>query len=234
MKSEDQSYSIKNWAKADRPREKMLLKGRQALSDAELVAILIGSGNREDSAVELSKKMLNRFNNDLNELAKCSISQLQQFKGIGEAKAISIAAALEIGRRRQAAGVTERQAINFPSDAFELLNPIIGDLPYEELWVIFLNQNKKILTKTCLSSGGLSSTIIDVRLIMKKAIEVLASAIIVVHNHPSGQLAASEADIKNTKKIIAACKILDIHFSDHLIIANQQYFSFMEQGYLNK
>ncbi len=226
------NYTIKNWAAADRPREKLVEKGRRALSDAELVAILIGSGNREDSAVALAQKMLSRFNNNLHELAQCTLTDLQQFKGIGEAKAISIAAALELGRRRQATAIQERQTIITPKDVFTLLNPLIGDLPHEEFWLIYLNNHKKIIKKECISIGGLTHATVDVRLILKKAINLLATSIIMVHNHPDGQLRASQMDVELTKKIRAAGKLIDIHLADHVIIANQQYFSFLESGYL--
>jgi len=227
------NYSIKNWAVADRPREKLVQKGRRALSDAELVAILIGSGNREDSAVSLAQKMLIYFNNNLNDLAQCSLKDLQQFKGIGEAKAISIAAALELGRRRQATAVNERKTIALPEDVFALLNPVIGDLPHEEFWIIYLNNNKKLIKKECLSTGGLTSTTVDVRLILKKAIDALATSIIIAHNHPSGQLQVSKNDVEITKKIKTACNLIDIQLADHVIIAHQQYISFYEKGYLN-
>ena len=226
------NYTIKNWAVADRPREKLLEKGRRSLSNAELVAILIGSGNREDSAVTLAQKILTHFNNNLNDLAQCTLSNLQQFKGIGEAKAISIAAALELGRRRQATAIRERQTIVLPEDVFTLLNPLIGDLPHEEFWLIYLNNHKKIIKKECISIGGLTETTVDVRLLLKKAIDVLATSIIMVHNHPAGQLRASQTDVEITKKIRAACKLVDIQLADHVIIANQQYFSFLEKGYL--
>jgi len=230
--SKKQSYSIKDWAEADRPREKLLLKGRRALTDAELVAILIGSGNREDSAVSLAQKMLTRFDNNLNNLAQCSLADLQQFKGIGEAKAISVAAALELGRRRQATEISERQTITLPKDVFDLLNPVIGDLPHEEFWIIYLNNAKKIIKKECISTGGLTSTTVDVRLVLKKAIEAMATSIVVAHNHPTGRLVASKADVALTKKIKTACELIDISFDDHVIIGNQQYFSFLEKGYL--
>lgn len=227
------NYSIKNWAAADRPREKLVQKGRRALSDAELVAILIGSGNREESAVSLAQKMLAHVNNNLNDLAQCSLKNLQQFKGIGEAKAISIAAALELGRRRQASTVEERKTISLPIDVFDLLNPVMSDLPHEEFWIIYLNNSKKLIKKECISTGGLTSTAVDVRLILKKAIDVMATTIIIAHNHPSGQMQASQSDIDITKKIKAACQLVDIQLADHIIIANQQYISFYEKGYLS-
>lgn len=226
------NYSIKNWAAADRPREKLVQKGRRALSDAELVAILIGSGNREESAVSLAQKMLAHVSNNLNDLAQCSLKNLQQFKGIGEAKAISIAAALELGRRRQATAIEERKTISLPKDVFDLLNPVMSDLPHEEFWIIYLNNSKKLIKKECISTGGLTSTAVDVRLILKKAIDVMATTIIIAHNHPSGQMQASQSDIDITKKIKAACQLVDIQLADHIIIANQQYISFYEKGYL--
>jgi len=228
----DNKYSIKNWAVADRPREKLLQKGRRALSNAELVAILIGSGNREDSAVSLAQKMLTFVNNNLNDLAQCSIKDLQKFKGIGEAKAVSVAAALELGRRRQATAVEERKTITLPQDVFDLLNPVIGDLPHEEFWMLDLNNSKKVIKKECISTGGLTSTTVDVRLILKKAIDAMATSVIIAHNHPSGQLKASQSDRQITEKIKTACKLIDIQLVDHIIIANQQFISFYEKGYL--
>lgn len=232
MKEYKQSNAIPQWAEEDRPREKLLLKGRQALSDSELIAILIGSGSRSESAVELSKRILSSVENNLNELAKVSILDLQQFKGIGEAKAISIAAALELGRRRQASEFIAKKKISLSKDAFEILNVHLADLPHEEFWTLYLNRKNDVIHKERISVGGLTGTVADVRIIMKKAIQLLATGIIIAHNHPSGNLRPSKADKQLTKNIKEACKILNIVLFDHIIIGYQEYYSFSDEGEL--
>ncbi|WP_068596961.1 RadC family protein [Vaginella massiliensis] len=222
--------SIKNWAEDDRPREKLALKGRSALSDAELLAIILGSGNREESAVELAKRILNNTQHNWNELAKFSIQDLCQFKGVGEAKAISIITALEIGRRRNAQAILERPKISSSQDAFQLLSPQIGDLAIEEFWIMFLNQGNRVLKLEQISRGGITQTAVDIRIIFKKALELMATAIILAHNHPSGNLIASEADKALTRKITEAAKYLDIQVLDHLIVGQKNYLSFADQG----
>ncbi len=224
------NLSIKDWAEDDRPREKLLSKGIQALSDAELIAILIGSGNRDQSAVELSKYILSNFSNDLNQLAKKTVKELMVFKGVGEAKAISILAALEIGKRRESSFVNEQKKITSSKDIFYLMNEKFRDLPYEEFWVIYLNRSNKIIEKIKMSQGGISGTVVDIRLILKKAIENLASSIILSHNHPSGQLKASQQDKELTQKLKKAAFYLDISVLDHVIVADNQYFSFADEG----
>ena len=201
-----EKLSIKDWAIEDRPREKLIAKGLQSLSDAELIAILIGSGNREETAVELSKRILKSAGNNLNTLGKLNLNDLQKFKGIGDAKAITIVAALELGRRRKLSEIVERKIIRSSKDIFEFFHPILADLPHEEFWVVFLNQSNKIIDKYRVSQGGIAGTVIDVRLIMKAAIEKLASGIILCHNHPSGNLKPSGSDIKITKKCVMLVK----------------------------
>ncbi|RLD78716.1 MAG: hypothetical protein DRJ10_09895 [Bacteroidetes bacterium] len=225
-----QKLSIKDWALEDRPREKLIAKGLQSLSDAELIAILIGSGNREETAVELSKQILKSVDNNLNTLGKLSLNDLQKFKGIGEAKAITIVAALELGRRRKLSEIVERKTIRSSKDIFEFFHPILADLPHEEFWVVFLNQSNKIIDKYRVSQGGISGTVIDVRLIMKAAIEKLASGIILCHNHPSGNLKPSGSDIKITKKMRDAGEIMEIKVLDHIIVTDESYFSFADEG----
>ena len=224
-----EKLKITDWAEKDRPREKLIAGGRQSLTDAELIAVLIGSGNTEETAVELAKRILKSVDNNLNALGKLSITDLMKFKGIGEAKAISIIAALELGRRRKLADIVE-QKVTSPRIVFELMNPVLSDLSHEEFWVIFLNRANKIIDKQRIGQGGIHETTADVRLIMKAAIEKLASGIILCHNHPSGTLKASSADKKLTKQIIKAGEILNIAVLDHLIIANEKYFSFKDKG----
>lgn len=226
------SFSIKNWKEDDRPREKLSQKGREVLTDAELIAILIGSGNREESAVGLSKRILSAANNNLNELGKFSIKQLTQFKGVGDAKAITIAAALELGRRRRVEEALERVKVTNSKSVFELMQPVIGELPHEEFWIIYLNNSHKVIQYTQLSKGGITGTLVDVRLAMKQALELGATAIVLVHNHPSGALYPSEADKQLTEKLKVASESLDIKVLDHLIITEETYFSFADHRIL--
>ena len=226
----DQNFSIKNWAEDDKPREKLMLKGKTALSDAELVAILIGSGSRNESAVGLSKRILSSVNNNLNSLGKLSLKQLMEFKGIGEAKAISITAALELGRRRRAEESVELYKITSSKAVFEIMQPIIGELPHEEFWVLYLNNSNKVIHKSQLSKGGITGTVVDVRLIFKTALEHNATSVILSHNHPSGKLQASDADKEITKKLKLAGEQLDIKVLDHIIITENGYLSFQDEG----
>lgn len=223
------SLSIKSWAEEDRPREKLLSKGCGNLSEAELIAILIGSGNRDESAVELSKRILSSTGNNLNELGKLSIRDLIKFKGIGEAKAISIVAAIELGKRRRLSEVKMKEKISSSVDIFEHFQHLV-DLPNEEFWILLLNRGNKIITKYNISKGGVSGTVADAKIIFKYTLEHLASSLILCHNHPSGNLQPSEADIKLTKKIKEAGVLLDILVLDHLIVAETGYFSFADQG----
>lgn len=222
-------FPITNWSEDDRPREKLMLKGKSALSDAELIAILIGSGSRNESAVDLSKRILASADN-LNVLGKMSISQLMNFKGIGEAKAITIISALELGRRRRAEDAVELIKITSSKRVFEIMQPIIGELPHEEFWVLFLNNSNKVISKSQLSKGGISGTIVDVRLVFKLALENGATGLILCHNHPSGNLQPSDADRKITKKIKLAGDSLDVKVLDHLIITETKYYSFVDEG----
>jgi len=222
--------NIKSWSPEDRPREKLLLKGTSALSDAELVAILIGSGTPKMSAVELSKKILQQGNNNLNELARLSVKDLMKIKGIGEAKAITIVAALELGRRRKEQDPEEKPKINSSKDAFDLLKGDMMDLPKEEFWVLLMNRANRVIKKKRVSEGGVSGTVADPKIIYKLALEELASGIIVAHNHPSGNLQASQSDMDLTRKLKEAGKFLEIQLLDHIIIASQKYLSFADEG----
>jgi len=230
MNYENKSVSIKSWAEDDRPREKLVLKGKSALSDAELIAILIGSGSRNESAVDLSKRILNSIDNNLNKLGKLSVLDLQKFKGIGDAKAISIITALELGRRRRIEEALELPQINSSEAIFNLMQPFIGELQHEEFWIVYLNNSNKVLHKEQLSKGGLTGTLVDVRLVFKKAIELFSTAIILCHNHPSGKLQPSQADKSITNKLKLAGETLDIKVLDHLIITENAYFSFADEN----
>ncbi|WP_411031118.1 RadC family protein [Spongiimicrobium sp. 3-5] len=232
MQEKLSSFSIKHWSDDDRPREKLVQKGQASLSDAELIAILIGSGNKTDSAVELSKKILASVNNNLTELGKLSIAQLMQFKGIGEAKAVSIAAALEIGRRRRGEVGGKITKINGSKDVFELLHPILGELPHEEFWIIYLNNSNKVVHATQQSKGGITGTLVDVRLVLKRALELGAVSLVLAHNHPSGTLRPSTADKQITAKLKTASQALDIQVLDHVIITEKGYFSFADENML--
>lgn len=226
----EQNFSIKNWAEDDKPREKLMLKGKQALSDAELIAILIGSGSRNESAVSLSKRILASVDNNLNALGKLSLKQLMDFKGIGEAKAISIAAALELGRRRRVEETVELNKISSSKAVFDIMQPLIGELPHEEFWVLFLNNSNKVIHKSQLSKGGMTGTIVDIRMIFKIALEQNATSIILTHNHPSGKLEASNADKEITQKLKLAGEQLEIRVLDHIIITEKGYLSFQDEG----
>ncbi|HEX5742829.1 MAG TPA: DNA repair protein RadC [Flavobacteriaceae bacterium] len=230
MNYQKNPFSIKLWAEDDRPREKLLTKGKQALSDAELIAILISSGSRNESAVELSKRILASINNNLSTLGKLSVTDLMKFKGIGEAKAISIITALELGRRRRLEEAMELPKITSSKTVFEIMQPLIGEIATEEFWIVYLNNSNKILHKSQLSSGGLTGTVVDVRLVFKKAVEINSTAIILCHNHPSGNTKPSDADIQLTKKMKLGGETLDVKVLDHLIITEKAYFSFADEG----
>ncbi len=221
---------ITTWAEDDRPREKLLLKGRNALSDAELIAILIGSGTRESSAVALSRQILNSSDNSLNELGRLNVDELMRFKGIGEAKAISIIAALELGRRRRAEPSTERVQIKSSKSAFEIIQPEIGDLNHEEFLVLLLNRNNRVTSRERISSGGVAGTVVDPKIIFKIALDKRASALILAHNHPSGNLSPSKQDISLTKQVSEAGRLLDISVLDHLIVTEHGFYSFADEG----
>lgn len=222
--------NIKSWAEDDRPREKLITKGRQALSDAELLAILLSSGNKNETAVQLAQRILSNNQNSINQLAKLQLNDLKKYKGVGEAKAVTIAAALEIGRRRTSEEVEVQQKITSSKIAYDIIKSKLSDLPHEEFWVLFLSRSNSVIKTECISRGGVSGTVVDVRLILKPAIEHLASGIILTHNHPSGNLKPSQEDIYLTKKVKEAAKLVDIMVQDHLIIADQNYYSFADEG----
>ncbi|UYW01543.1 DNA repair protein RadC [Flavobacterium agricola] len=222
--------SIKNWAEDDRPREKLLLKGRGTLSDAELIAILIGSGTKEETAVELAKRILQHFNNNLALVSKQSVKQLTQFKGIGEAKAISIVAALELGKRRRELDSEKIIKIKSAKDVVLFMQPYLSDLLHEEFWCLFLNNAHTILHQAMLSKGGITTSLVDIRILFKLALEHNATALILIHNHPSGVLTASQADKAITQKIVEAGKTLDISILDHVIYTDNGYLSFANEG----
>ncbi len=224
--------SIKAWAEEDRPREKLLQKGRHALSEAELIAILIGSGNKKETAVELSQRILASCSNDLNRLAQLSIQDLMKFNGVGEAKAISIVAALEIGRRKKETAAKPKEKINSSKDVYHIILPRFEDLPHEEFWIILLNKSNTVISINPISKGGVAGTVVDIRIILKTAIDSLASGIILCHNHPSGNIQPSEQDIKLTRKLKESAMMMDIQILDHLIITNTQYLSFADEGLL--
>jgi DNA repair protein RadC len=226
----ENKIGIKAWAEADRPREKLSNQGRRALTDAELIAILIGSGSRNESAVELSKRILHHYDNDLNKLGKASINELSSFKGIGEAKAISIIAALEIGRRRNEFETKPADFIGLSKDAYDIMRRHLVDLNHEEFWIILTGRSSKVLGKELVSKGGLSNTLIDLKIIFGAALQHKANGIILVHNHPSGNLKPSHEDLVLTKRITDAGKILDIQITDHLIITDSGYYSFADNG----
>ncbi len=221
---------IKDWALEDRPREKLLSKGLKSLTDAELLAILIGSGQKNESAVEVAKKVLNLAQNNLNELGKLSINEFETVKGIGETKAITLISALELGRRRKLSESKEKYKIGGSKDAFNYMQPFLEDLSYEEFWVIYMNRSNRIIDQVKISQGGISGTVIDVRIILKHAIEKLASTIIICHNHPSGNLQPSKSDIQITSKLKEAAKFHDVELLDHLIISDSSYYSFADEG----
>jgi DNA repair protein RadC len=224
--------SIKAWAEEDRPREKLNAQGRRALSDAELIAILIGSGNRDESAVELSKRILHHYGNDLNKLGKVFVNELSRFKGIGEAKAISIIAALELGRRRSDTETKVADVITGSHSAWQILRRHLVDLNHEEFWILLLSRSNKVIAKELISKGGLSGTVADPKIIFSIALQHQASSIILAHNHPSGNLKPSQQDIDLTKKLYQAGKILDINVFDHLIITDDGFLSFADEGFL--
>jgi DNA repair protein RadC len=226
----NQKISIKDWAEDDQPREKLLYKGPAALSNAELIAILIGSGNNEESAVALSKRIMNEVNDNLAELSRLTISDLQRYKGIGEAKAITIAAALELGRRRSTSILNEKPQLKDSKTAFILLQKELGDLNYENFCILLLNRANKVLRAVKISDGGITGTVVDPRKVFKIALDNNATSIILGHNHPSGQLAPSDADIKLTRKLKEAGDMLDLPVLDHLIIGDGNYYSFADEG----
>ena len=222
--------SINQWAEEDRPREKMMLQGASALTNAELLAILIGSGNAEDSAVELMRKVLSNYRNNLNELGKASIDELCRYKGIGPAKAITILAASELGKRRKEETVEERRVIAMSKDVYEYLHPLMCDLPTEECWVLLLNQASKLIDKVRISTGGLNATAVDVRCILREALLKRATAFALCHNHPSGNIRPSREDDLLTREVNKAAECMNIRFVDHVILTDGAFYSYADEG----
>jgi len=227
---EGRALDIKSWADEDKPREKLILKGKSALSDAELIGILINSGTPKLTAVDVGKLILMEVDNDLNKLAKLSVKDLMKFRGIGEAKAITIVSALELGRRRKDNEILKQKKITVSRDVYDLMKPELMDLSSEEFWVLLLNRANNVMHKQKISAGGISGTVADPKLIFKYALEHAASSIILIHNHPSGNLNPSEADKLLTKKMKEAGKLLDISVLDHLIFTDSDYFSFADEN----
>lgn len=222
--------TIKQWAEEDRPREKLLLKGKSVLSEAELIGVIIGSGSRTQTAVDLAKQILHSVDNNLNLLAKLSVSDLKKFKGIGEAKAINIVSALELGRRRKNSDQPKIIKITGSKSVYEIMRPYLSDLPYEEFWVLLLNRANQLLKPVAISQGGVSGTVADPKIIFKHALDALASGIVLIHNHPSGNTNPSQSDIKLTQKLKEAGIILEIPVLDHLIYTDSGYLSMADEG----
>ncbi|MBD79474.1 MAG: hypothetical protein CL840_11195 [Crocinitomicaceae bacterium] len=229
MKKSIERKPIYLWANDDRPREKLIEKGRTALSDAELLAILIGTGSKEESAFDLCKRILGESENNLYQLGKQSIHDLMKFNGIGEAKAISIIAAMELGRRRKQNGAIKRNKISSSQAVYELFHGLLSDISYEEFWILLLNRGNKVIKLEKISTGGITGTVADTKIILKSAVDHMASSIILVHNHPSGNCQPSQSDISITKKIKEAGKLLDVSVIDHIIIAENNYYSFADE-----
>ena len=230
MQLYNDKITIKSWAEEDRPREKLLVHGRRSLSDAELIAILIGSGNRQESAVELSKRILLSHSNDLDRLAKLSVQDLSKFNGIGEAKAIAIIAALELGRRKNDSCIPDKVQVGNSRDVYKALLPMFSDLTHEEFWIVLLNRANKITSKHLISKGGQAGTVADPKIIFNTVLQYQAASVILAHNHPSGNLKPSSADISLTNKLVASGKLLDVSVLDHLIITDKDYYSFADEG----
>lgn len=226
----EQKLTITQWAEEDRPREKMMMQGPSALSNAELLAILIGSGSKNESAVELMRKVLNNYHNSLNELGKTSIEELCKFKGIGTAKAVTLLAASELGKRRKEEGPGERTQIRSAQDVYQLLYPLMCDLPIEECWVLLLNQASKVIDKVKIGQGGLASTQVDIRCILREALLKRAVALILCHNHPSGNIRPSKEDDRLTETLQQAAKLLNIRLLDHVVVTDGNYYSYADEG----
>lgn len=224
--------SINQWAEEDRPREKMLLHGVAALSNAELLAILIGSGNAEESAVELMRKILKDYHNNLNELGKCDVDELCRYKGIGRAKAISILAASELGKRRRDEDGRERDAITCSRDIYQYFYPLMCDLPVEECWLLLLNRSMKVLERVKISGGGLTETSVDIRCVLREALIKRATSIALCHNHPSGNTTPSSGDIRLTERLKKSAEVMNIALIDHVVLTDGSYYSFADEGYL--
>jgi len=226
------NLSIKNWAVEDRPREKLMTKGLQSLSDSELIALLIGSGTRKISAVELARQVLHQAGNNLDKLGKCSVPDLKKIKGIGQARAVTIVAALELGRRRKLTDPPEHDKISSSADVFNLMFPLLSDLTHEEFWILLLNRSNKVMEKRRISQGGITGTVTDIRMILKMSLDSLSTSLILCHNHPSGNLQPSDADISITRRLKESASLMDIALLDHLIVAGKNYFSFADENIL--
>lgn len=226
----EQKLNIKAWAEEDRPREKLVLKGKHALSDAELIAILIRSGNAGETAVELSRKILHAVNNDLHQLARLNLNELKTHKGIGEAKALCIIAALELGKRRRDSPVAVSGKIHSSTDAVKIFQPLLGDLLHEEFWILMLNRANHIIGRKQISIGGMTGTVVDPRIVFKAALDQKANSIILCHNHPSGNIKPSEPDLQLTRNLVEAGKVMEITVLDHLIITQAGFYSFADEG----
>lgn len=230
---ENEYLSIKHWAEEDRPREKLLLKGKSSLSDAELIAILLRTGVKGNSALDIARKIMKSVNGDLNALGRLTVNDLKKLeKGIGETKAITLVAALELGRRRQATEARQLPMFKRSIDIFNYIYPELADLPHEEFYVIYTNKANKVLGHQRLSSGGLTGTVVDIKMVLKMGIELLASGVIAAHNHPSGNLKPSQADIDITKRLKEGCRVMEINLLDHIIIGDKNYYSFADSGEL--
>ena len=223
---------IKDWSEQERPREKLFMKGSLAMTDTELLAILIGSGCQKETALCISRKILSDTDYSLSDLSRFSVHKLMKFRGIGKVKALTIIAALELGKRQRAKKVTEAAKLNSSASVFDLMQPLLGDLDHEEFWILLLNNANKLKYKWQLSIGGITATLVDVRLIYKKALEMGATSIILCHNHPSGNLKPSQSDIILTKKVIKGASLLDVKILDHVIITENSFFSFADEGCL--
>jgi len=232
MQEREEFRPISEWKEDDRPREKMLAKGKEALSDAELIAILLGTGTRRESALDLARRLLHQADNNLVELGKYKPELLQKINGIGPAKSITISAALELGRRRQQSDALDRKQVMQSKDVYDVFGPRIGDLPHEEFWVMALNRNNRIIGTRKISAGGISGTVADIRMILKYGLEVAASSLILCHNHPSGNLQPSEQDIKLTYNIRSGARLIEMDVVEHLIVTDSAYFSFADEGKL--
>jgi len=234
MEEEPKGFlSIKSWAEEDRPREKLLLKGKSSLSDAELIAILLRTGVKGNSALDIAKKLLHQVKGDLNTLGKLSVNELKKVeKGLGDTKSITILAALELGRRRQASEIREKPVIKSSKDSYEYIYSEIGDLSHEEFYVLYLNKANRVMNHKLISSGGITGTVVDMKIVFKHAMELLATSIIAVHNHPSGNINPSQADIELTRKLRMGAEQLELALLDHLIIGDKAYYSFADQGML--
>lgn len=232
MSNYENKLGIKAWAEADRPREKLLQHGRRQLTDAELIAILIGSGSKNETAVDLSKRILNSCQNNLEQLAKLSVKELSKFKGIGEAKAITIVAALELGRRRKDVEPAEVQKISSSMDVHQAIKSDLFDLPHEEFWLLLLNRANVVIGKQFISKGGQAGTVVDPKIVFKIALEHGAASIVLVHNHPSGSLKPSSSDISMTKKLMELGTMMEVAVHDHLIVYNDTFLSLADESYV--